>query len=76
MGTNVSEVRTSIIERFPELEKVDFSISCFDEDVKEYLELEDGFMPPRGATLRIGYEVFASETADMDSDTTLFDGKV
>ena len=78
LGGSVEEVRTGIVERFPELQKVNFSISYFDEDVKEYLDLEDGYMPPRGTALRVAYEILASETedVDMDSDKTYFDGKV
>ena len=71
VGNNSAGIRQDVILRFPELRGVNFKVTYYDEDVRAFLDLDDDCPPPRGATLRVEYEVMASET-ELDSDATLF----
>ena len=76
VGDNTAKIKQDVLFRFPELQGIDFKVTYFDEDVKEFLDIDDEQLPPRGAKLRIEYEVVAEETERVetaDSDATLFE---
>ena len=76
VGHSVEAIRESVVQRFPDLKEVNFSMSYFDKDVNDYLDFDNKFLPPVGATLRIAYDVFATDTEEQDrqESETQFDG--
>ena len=73
VGDTVGSIRADIRRRFPDVANINFSVRYFDADVDEYLDFDNERLPPSGATLRVEYDIFASETESAaDSEATIF----